>query len=97
MALRQRLKWGAGGRPFPRSFLPGTDEGGGGGSGLGAGLTGEAPALSLMFPPLCPSGSSGLGDPAAFSASRGPASLPLAASPRHLGVGEGRSRYVLCS
>lgn len=67
---------GVGGRPLPRSFLPGTGEGGGGGSGLGAGPAGVAPALPLTFPTLFASGNSGLGDPAAFSASGARASLP---------------------
>lgn len=39
--------------------------------GVGAVPTGEAPALPLMSPPLFPSGSSRLGDPATFSASQG--------------------------
>ena len=79
VALRQRLKsgeGGVGGRPLPRSFLPGTGEGGGGVSGLGAGPAGVAPALPLTFPTLFASGNSGLGDPAAFSASGRRASLP---------------------
>lgn len=57
VAPRQRLKSGTWRASPPWSFLPGTGEGGGGDFCLGAGLTGEAPALPPMFPPRPPSGS----------------------------------------
>lgn len=90
MAPRQRLKLWSWRAPPPRSFLPGTGEGGGDRFWFRGRTHWEAPEPPVMFPPPSPSGSSCLAwgtQPPFPCPGAGPRSLAAASSSVSRGPG----------